>query len=276
MTMTTPILAVKNLQMAYGDGKPILKGIDLEVARGEFLGVIGLSGAGKSTFLRCLNRLIEPTAGQILMPGDVFLDGAGDEPVDIAHLRGRPLRQLRRRVGMVFQQFNLVKRLSVIDNVLSGALGYQGTWASALRLFSTEDRERALINLERVGLLEHAYKRADALSGGQQQRVAIARVLMQRPALILADEPVASLDPKLSRQVLDILLRVCQEDGITALVSLHTLELAREYSDRVIGLQNGRIFFDGPAVQLTDTVVEQVYSKGEIPRGEAPTPHGGA
>jgi phosphonate transport system ATP-binding protein len=177
---------------------------------------------------------------------------------------------------MVFQQFNLVKRLSVVDNVLSGALGYQATWRSALRLFSAADRERALINLERVGLLEHAYRRADNLSGGQQQRVAIARVLMQRPALILADEPVASLDPKLSRQILDILLRVCQEDRITALVSLHTIELSREYADRVIGLQDGRLFFDGPVAQLTDAVIENVYTKGVLTRGEAPTPFGGA
>ena len=274
--MTTPILQVTGLQKAYQDGTLVLKGIDLTVQRGEFIAVIGLSGAGKSTFLRCLNRLIEPTAGQIMVPAEIFLDEATPGLVDVTHLKGRSLRHLRRKIGMVFQQFNLVKRLSVLDNVLSGALGYQDTWMSALRLFSAADRQRALLNLERVGLLEHAYRRADSLSGGQQQRVAIARVLMQKPALILADEPVASLDPKLSRQVLDILLRVCKEDGITALVSLHTIELSKEYADRVIGLQGGHVFFDGPAGQLTDSIIENVYTKGDRIRGEAPTPHGGA
>jgi phosphonate transport system ATP-binding protein len=259
--MSTPILQVKGLQKAYQDGALILKGIDLEVQQGEFIAVIGLSGAGKSTMLRCLNGLIEPTAGQILVPGEIFLGAAQPGMVDIAHLRGRPLRLLRRKIGMVFQQFNLVKRLSVLDNVLSGSLGYQGTVRSIFRRFSQADRERALYNLERVGLLDQAYKRADALSGGQQQRVAIARVLMQQPALILADEPVASLDPKLSRQVLDILKRVCQEDGITALVSLHTIELSRAYADRVIGLQGGRVTFDGDAADLSDTVLNKVYTK---------------
>jgi phosphonate transport system ATP-binding protein len=259
--MTSPILQIKGLQKAYQDGSLILKGIDLDVRRGEFIAVIGLSGAGKSTMLRCLNRLIEPTSGQILVPGEVFLDAEQPGMVDIAHLKGLPLRLLRRKIGMVFQQFNLVKRRSVLDNVLSGSLGYQDTLRSSLRLFSPEDRERALINLERVGLLDQAYKRADALSGGQQQRVAIARVLMQQPALILADEPVASLDPKLSRQVLDILKRVCQEDRITALVSLHTIELSREYADRVIGLQGGRVSFDGEAAHLTEAVLNKVYTR---------------
>jgi phosphonate transport system ATP-binding protein len=164
---------------------------------------------------------------------------------------------------MVFQQFNIIKRLSVIENVLSGGLGYQPSLRSTLRIFPESERRRALTNLKRVGLLEHAYKRADALSGGEQQRVAIARTLMQEPALILADEPVSSLDPKLSRVVLDILKRVCREDGITALVSLHTLELTREYADRVISLKQGRIFFDGPVTDLTDAVVDSVYQRNE-------------
>ena len=157
-------------------------------------------------------------------------------------LGAHELRLLRRKVGMVFQQFNIVKRLSVIENVLSGGLGYRPGLRSMLRIFSREEKRQALTNLKRVGLLDHAYKRADQLSGGEQQRVAIARTLMQEPAIILADEPVSSLDPKLSRVVLDILKRVCREDGITALVSLHTLELTREYADRVIGLRQGQVF----------------------------------
>jgi phosphonate transport system ATP-binding protein len=162
---------------------------------------------------------------------------------------------------MIFQQFNIVKRLSVIENVLSGGLGYQSIVKSTLRMFSRDDERHALVNLKRVGLLDHAYKRADELSGGEQQRVAIARTLMQEPALILADEPVSSLDPKLSRVVLDILQRVCREDGITALVSLHTLELTREYADRVIGLKDGQIVFDGPTPELSDAIVDSVYGQ---------------
>jgi len=160
---------------------------------------------------------------------------------------------------MIFQQFNLAKRLTVIDNVLCGGLGYQPVLRSTLRVFTQTERRQALINLKRVGLLDHAYKRADELSGGEQQRVAIARTLMQQPAIILADEPVSSLDPKLSRVILDILKRVCREDGITALVSLHTLELTREYADRVIGLKAGQIVFDGATKDLTDAVVDAVY-----------------
>jgi phosphonate transport system ATP-binding protein len=160
---------------------------------------------------------------------------------------------------MIFQQFNIVTRLSVIENVLSGGLGYQPAFRSALRLFSREEKRHALLNLKRVGLLEHAYKRADELSGGEQQRVAIARTLMQEPAIILADEPVSSLDPKLSRVVLDILKRICREDGITAVVSLHTLELTREYADRVIGLRQGQILFDGSTETLTDAVIDSIY-----------------
>ena len=168
---------------------------------------------------------------------------------------------LRRKIGMVFQQFNIVKRLSVIENVLSGGLGYQPGFRSVLRIFSREEKRQALTNLKRVGLLDHAYKRADQLSGGEQQRVAIARTLMQQPVIILADEPVSSLDPRLSKVVLDILKRVCREDGITALVSLHTLELTREYADRIIGLKQGQVCFDGPVKELTDRIVDSIYQR---------------
>jgi phosphonate transport system ATP-binding protein len=213
--------------------------------------------------LRCINRLVEAGAGEIHVAKELLNHGSAGAPVDVLKLDRAGLRQLRRRIGMIFQQFNLAKRLSVIENVLSGGLGYQPSFRSTLRIFTQEERRQALINLKRVGLLEHAYKRADELSGGEQQRVAIARTLMQQPALILADEPVSSLDPKLSRVVLDILKRVCREDGITALVSLHTLELTREYADRVIGLRKGEIIFDGPTPELTAAAVDAIYHRQE-------------
>ena len=254
------ILEVRGLEKSYG-GAPVLKGVDLAIEQGEFVGVIGLSGSGKSTLLRCINRLIDASAGEILVPRALLGETANGASADVRTLDRRELRLLRRKIGMIFQQFNIVKRMSVIDNVLSGSLGYQPVLRGSLRIFSGEMKRRALVNLKRVGLLDHAYKRADQLSGGEQQRVAIARTLMQEPALILADEPVSSLDPKLSRVVLDILKRVCREDGITALVSLHTLELTREYADRVIGLKQGKIFFDGPARDLTDAVSDSVYQR---------------
>jgi len=254
------ILEVRGLEKSYG-GAPVLRGVDLAIEQGEFVGVIGLSGSGKSTLLRCINRLIDASAGEILVPRALLGETANGASADVRTLDRRELRLLRRKIGMVFQQFNIVKRMSVIDNVLSGSLGYQPVLRGSLRIFSGEMKRRALVNLKRVGLLDHAYKRADQLSGGEQQRVAIARTLMQEPALILADEPVSSLDPKLSRVVLDILKRVCREDGITALVSLHTLELTREYADRVIGLKQGRIFFDGPARDLTEAVSDSVYQR---------------
>jgi phosphonate transport system ATP-binding protein len=253
------ILEIKDLYKTYNGGTPVLRGVSLRVEQGEFVGIIGLSGSGKSTLLRCINRLIDCASGEIFVPRSLLTPGANHAGIDVLKLNTTELRLLRRKIGMIFQQFNIVKRLSVIENVLSGGLGYQPRLRSTLRLFSAAEKRQALTNLKRVGLLAHAYKRADELSGGEQQRVAIARTLMQEPAIILADEPVSSLDPKLSRVVLDILKRVCREDGITALVSLHTLELTREYADRVIGLTEGQIFFDGPVGELSDTVVQRVY-----------------
>ncbi len=258
------MIDVQGLRKAYGDGDLILKDVSVSFAPGEFVAILGLSGAGKSTFLRCLNRLIEPTGGRIMVPRAVLEasgthGGASAEPIDLAKASPRELRLWRRRVGMIFQQFNLVKRMSVLDNVLSGTLGEANVLASVFRSFPRAERERALHNLDRVGLLDQAYQRADTLSGGQQQRVAIARALMQRPKVILADEPVASLDPKLSVQVLDTLKRVAEEDGITVLVSLHVLDLAKTYGDRIIGFQGGRIVFDGKPEALSDEEVERVY-----------------
>jgi phosphonate transport system ATP-binding protein len=255
------ILEIKDLRQSYAAGIPVLRGVSLQVEKGEFVGIIGLSGSGKSTLLRCINRLIDATAGEVLVPRALLAAPPNGATIDILKLDRTDLRHVRRKIGMIFQQFNIVKRLSVIDNVLSGGLGYQPALRSTLRIFSREERRHALINLKRVGLLDHAYKRADELSGGEQQRVAIARALMQQPAIILADEPVSSLDPNLSRVVLDILKRICREDGITALVSLHTLELTREYADRVIGLKAGQILFDGATRDLTDAVVAAVYQR---------------
>ena len=255
------ILELRGLSHAYNGAVPVLRDVNLLVEQGEFVGIIGLSGSGKSTLLRCINRLVEPCAGAVLVPPSLAERGSGGDPIDILRLSPPRLRRVRRRIGMIFQQFNLVKRMSVLENVLCGGLGYQPVLRSTLRLFSRAERRRALVNLQRVGLLEHAYKRADELSGGEQQRVAIARALMQRPAIILADEPVSSLDPKLSRLVLDILRRICREDGITALVSLHTLELTREYADRVVGLKAGEVVFDGPVSRLTGPVIEGIYQR---------------
>jgi phosphonate transport system ATP-binding protein len=253
------ILEIENLHKSYQDNVPVLCGINLAVGRGEFVGIIGLSGSGKSTLLRCINRLVEPSSGHIRVPTTLITGNGAGILVDVVGLKGTELRRLRRKIGMIFQQFNIVKRLSVIENVLSGGLGYQSPLRSTLRSFTRDEKRKALTNLNRVGLLDLAYRRADELSGGEQQRVAIARTLMQDPALILADEPVSSLDPKLSCVVLDILKRVCQEDGITALVSLHTLELTREYAARIIGLKNGQICFDGTADELTGLAVETIY-----------------
>jgi phosphonate transport system ATP-binding protein len=255
------ILEIHELRQSYNGSAPVLRGINLKIEQGEFVGIIGLSGSGKSTLLRCINRLVEADSGEIKVPHrllDRHPDGAAN---DVLKLGTIDLRHLRRKIGMIFQQFNLAKRLSVIDNVLCGGLGYQPVLRSSLRIFTRAERRQALTNLKRVGLLEHAYKRADELSGGEQQRVAIARTLMQRPAIILADEPVSSLDPKLSRMVLDILKRVCREDGITALVSLHTLELTREYADRVVGLKAGEIIFDGPTGRLDEQAVDAIYQR---------------
>ncbi|HXV79001.1 MAG TPA: phosphonate ABC transporter ATP-binding protein [Candidatus Binatia bacterium] len=257
------ILEIKDLHKAYGENIQVLRGINLRIEQGEFVCILGPSGAGKSTLLRCVNRLIEASSGAVLVPRGLLGFEEDGARADVLKLTSGELRSLRRKVGMVFQQFNIVKRLSVIENVLSGGLGYKPGLRSIFRIFSREEKRQALTNLKRVGLLDHAYKRADQLSGGEQQRVAIARTLMQRPALILADEPVASLDPKLSRIVLDILKRVCREDGITALVSLHTLELTREYADRIVGLKQGQIFFDGAARDLTDAIVDSVYQRSE-------------
>ena len=234
--------------MVYPNGYRALDGVDVDVQAGEFLVGIGLSGAGKSTFIRCLNRLIEPTEGRIEFEGE-----------DVTHVRGERLRDLRRRCAMIFQQFNLVKRSSVLTNVLTGSLHRQPTLPSLVGLWRREDREEALANLELVGLQDRVHYRADALSGGQQQRVAIARALMQRPKRLRADEPVASLDPQTSHSVMDTLKRLQAERGLTIIANLHFLSLAREYGDRVIALKAGRKVFEGPAQDVTDEAFTRIY-----------------
>lgn len=244
------MLKVENLTKTYPNGTQALKGVSFEVKDGEFLAVIGLSGSGKSTLLRCINRLIEPTSGKIIWDG-----------VDVTAATGGDIRKVRRQIGMVFQQFNLVKRSSVMTNVLSGRLGYVNTWTSMLHLFSGEDRKRALASLEQVGLAEKANVRADSLSGGQQQRVGIARALMQEPKLILADEPVASLDPVLAHSILKYLEMLNKERGITVLCSLHFLDLVHRYATRAIALKDGELVFEGLPEQIDDAEFKAIYGQ---------------
>ncbi len=244
------MLRVENLTKVFPDGTVALKNVSFEVQDGEFLAVIGLSGSGKSTLLRCINRLIDPTAGRVLWDG-----------IDITAAKGAELRRIRRQIGMIFQQFNLVKRSSVMTNVLSGRLGYADPLWSLVHRFPAEDRERAASALERVGIPEKALNRADQLSGGQQQRVGIARALMQQPRLMLADEPVASLDPVLAHTILRYLELLNRQDGITVLCSLHFLDLVHHYASRVIGLKAGDLVFDGLPSELTRQRFKEVYGE---------------
>jgi len=247
------MLEVINLTKVYGDGTVALKNVSFKVEDGEFLIIIGLSGSGKSTLLRCINRLIDPTEGDILWDG-----------VNLAQLEGEELRAARRKIGMIFQHFNLVKRSSVLTNVLSGRLGYSPTFQSLMHRFSKNDKENAWASLERLGIEDQAHKRADELSGGQQQRVGIARALMQNPDLILADEPVASLDPVLAHTILHYLQKLNQEDNMTIVCSLHYLDLVQRYATRVIGLRDGEIVYRGTQKQIrsmTDGEFKEIYGE---------------
>jgi len=244
------LLRVERLTKVFPDGTVALRNVSFAVQDGEFLAVIGLSGSGKSTLLRCINRLIDPTEGRVLW-----------DNVDVTAAKGAELRHIRRQIGMIFQQFNLVRRSTVMTNVLSGRLGYADPWWSLLHRFPPEDRERAQTALERVGIPEKADNRADQLSGGQQQRVGIARALMQEPRLMLADEPVASLDPVLAHSILQYLELLNRQDGITVLCSLHFLDLVHRYATRVIGLKAGELVFDGLPAELTRTRFKEVYGE---------------
>ncbi len=247
------MLVIENLTKIYDNGFKALDKINLEIPEGQFVSIIGLSGSGKSTLLRCINRLIDPTEGRILWRG-----------LDITAATDDELRQIRRRIGMIFQQFNLVKRSSVMTNVMSGRLGYVNPVYSLFNYFPRAEKDRALAALQRVGISEKAYIRASSLSGGQQQRVGIARALMQNPELMLADEPVASLDPATSHSVMKYLELLNQEDGITILCSLHFLSLARAYSDRVIALKDGKLEFDGLPKDIDNDRFKQIYGEDAV------------
>jgi phosphonate transport system ATP-binding protein len=243
-------LEIEHLTKVFPNGTRALDDISLEVRDGEFVSIVGLSGAGKSTLLRCINRLVEPTSGRIVLDG-----------LDITAASGAELRRVRRRIGMIFQQFNLVRRSSVLTNVLSGRLGWVSPVQGLVGRFPPEDYQRAFANLQRVGIPEKAYQRADTLSGGQQQRVGIARALMQEPRIILADEPVASLDPATSHSVMKYLEQVNREDGIIVLCNLHFLSLARRYATRVLALKEGRLVFDGLPREIGPERFEQIYGE---------------
>ncbi|WP_058308867.1 phosphonate ABC transporter ATP-binding protein [Gracilibacillus massiliensis] len=244
------MIEFQDVSLVYPNGTEGLKNINVKINEGEFVVIVGLSGAGKSTFIRSINRLVTPTNGALLVQDE-----------DILRLNGKGLRRLRTKIGMIFQSYNLVKRSTVIKNVISGRLGYTGTLKSILNIFSKEDKLLAYENLKRVNIEGKLYNRADELSGGQQQRVSIARVLTQKPKLILADEPVASLDPPTSHQVMKYLKQINQEDKITTIVNLHFIDMAMEYADRIIGMRAGEVVFDGPASEVTEKTFEEIYGR---------------
>lgn len=245
-------LEIKGLVKEYKAGNPILKGIDLTIDGAGLTAIIGPSGTGKSTLIRCINRLVDPTRGSITLT-------AQGQRIDLAQLRGRALRENRRLIGMVFQEYNLVERLTVMENLLSGRLGYIGAWAAWRRKFPQADIDYAFDLLETVGLAAFANQRADALSGGQRQRVGIARALMQRPRVLLADEPTSSLDPKTSFEIMALLKEQGRLNGIPVIVNIHDVELARRYADRIIGMSGGKVIYDGAPEGLSDDYLKQIY-----------------
>ena len=244
------MLEIKNLTKTYEGGVLALDKVSFQVEPGEFLAIIGLSGSGKSTLLRCINRLVEPTSGQVIWNG-----------IDVTAANQSELRLIRRKIGMVFQHFNLVSRSPVITNVLAGRLGYVNPAMSLLNRFPDSDIKAAHRQLERVGIANQAYKRADELSGGQQQRVGIARAMIQNPQMVLADEPVASLDPVLAHSIMQYLEKINKEDGVTVLCSLHFLDLVHRYADRAIALNEGKLMFDGSPAAIDDVKFKEIYGQ---------------
>ena len=246
---TRALLSIEGLTKVYPTGQRALEGVDFTVDRAEIVAVIGSSGAGKSTLIRCINRLVEPTSGRIRL-GDT----------DIVSLSRRELRAARRRIGMIFQEFNLVERLTVMENLLSGRLGSVGFFASLARRFPPHDVQNAYALLDRVGLSEHIDKRADRLSGGQRQRVGIARALIQNPKLLLVDEPTSSLDPKIAREVMGLIREMAREFHIPVLCNIHDVDLACDFCSHVIGLQDGIKKFDGPPAELDKRALQDIYA----------------
>lgn len=249
--MNENILSIKSLVKTYPNGVQALKGVSFDVKKGEFLVIIGLSGSGKSTLLRCINRLHDPTSGEIIFEGK-----------NISKVEGKEIRSLRQRIAMIFQHFNLIPRHTVLSNVLMGRLGAIGNLKGILGMFSQEDAQSAKKYLDLVGISEKASIRADQLSGGQQQRVAIARALTQSPALLLADEPVASLDPATCHIVMDYLKKVNEELGLTIICNLHFLSLVRQYATRVIALRGGELVYEGDPKSIDEAWFERIYGKG--------------
>ena len=244
------MLKLDNLTKKYDTGDLALKGVDLVIPDGQVLALIGPSGAGKSTLIRCVNRLVEPTDGTAIL-----------NDINLTKLSSRGLRKSRRKMGMIFQEYALVERLTVMENVLSGRLGYVGFWRSYFRKFPSEDVKEAFRLLDRVGLLDMANKRADELSGGQRQRVGICRALIQNPELLLVDEPTASLDPKTSRQIMRLINELCEERGLTAIINIHDVLLAQMFSQRIVGLALGEIVYDGDPEGLTPDVLTKIYGE---------------
>ena len=247
------MLEIKNLQKVYPNGTHALKGVSFDVKKGEFLVIIGLSGSGKSTLLRCINRLHEPTSGNIVFEGEETTTKKGSE-----------LRSIRARIGMIFQHFNLIPRRSVLTNVLSGTLSRTGILNSILGIYSEEDKKKAMEYIEIVGLTGKENQRADNLSGGQQQRVAIARALMQNPKVLLADEPVASLDPATSHSVMKYLKKVNEELGVTVICNLHFLSLVRQYAGRVVALKDGKLIYEGSPLEINEKWFQTIYGEDAV------------
>ncbi len=247
-----PVLELRNVSKTYNNTTRALHDVSVTVEEGEFVSIIGPSGAGKSTLLRSVNRLVDATRGVVILDGQ-----------DITRVRGKELRRVRTKTGMIFQHYNLVNRLSVMENVLHGRLGHKSTFSGALGLYTEREKEQAFFILERLGLTEQAYKRCDELSGGQKQRVGIARALMQEPKLILCDEPIASLDPNASKIIMDYLRDINKTMKITCLLNLHQVDVAIKYSERIIGLTAGRVTYDGPAQKLDKKTIYEIYQSNE-------------